>query len=267
MRSRCASRAGLEVGAAERVRHRAPERPACTWSGMPSSSAPPSPSRGAAWYHSPTAAATHGPAGSSTPPGGASPIARPATPRAAPCRCDPRCRRSPTRVPRPEVVGQVVGRVDHLAGGVDVRRCPPPVKVAEHGVTVAVERLEGVAVPLGDRPLLVRVGDDRGSASPGCCRRWAPGWRRRCTSRITARSTGRLEVEALAHRPGGGEELVGVQRAAASAWAPTLTGAQTAGMVLLGEDLFLLGVPEHDLVEEEELGDPEEAEAGEARRP
>ena len=37
-------------------------------------------------------------------------------------------------------------------------------------------------------------------------------------------------------------------------------------VVLLGQHLFLLGVPEHDLVEEEELGHPEEAEAGEVRR-
>ena len=38
-------------------------------------------------------------------------------------------------------------------------------------------------------------------------------------------------------------------------------------VLLLGQHLFLLGVPEHDLVEEEELGHPQDAEAAEAGRP
>ena len=58
-----------------------------------------------------------------------------------------------------DVIGEVVRRADHLARRVDVggvlRR-----QVAEHRVTVAVDRLERVAVPLGDRPLLLRVRDD-----------------------------------------------------------------------------------------------------------
>ena len=109
-----------------------------------------------------------------------------------------------------EVVGQVLGRADDLLRGRHVVGVVLR-QVADDRVGVAVHRGEGRRVPLGQLGALGLVGhDDEVPALVVATR-----GRLRGDLDALAQELGRnraAEVEALAHRPGGREELVRVKR-------------------------------------------------------